>query len=141
MIDPPDTPPTPLTPEERHQQLLRLKEEFTQSIAARELAALVTPDDQTDAELEQFMRQLKERKARRKQNLDLLKDFFDDPQKLNVRAQGTPSSTSAEEIAQRCQDLDYQIRLLKALLEMLETERQMLESAAQPAPADPTSKG
>ena len=121
--------------EEHRRQLLQLKEEFTQSIAARELAALTSPD-QTDAELEQFIRQLRERRARRKQSLDLLKDFFDDPQKLNMRPQPIPSSTTADEIAQRSRELDYQIKLLKALLEMLESERQMLETAAQsPHPA------
>jgi hypothetical protein len=121
--------------EEHRRQLLQLKDEFIQGAAARELAALVSPDE-TDAELEQFIRQLRERKARRKQNLDLLKEFFDDPQKLNVRAQGVPSSTTPEEIATRCRELDYQIRLLKALLEMLEGERQMLEAAS---PADPAA--
>jgi hypothetical protein len=138
MSKQPDSPAAPLTPEERRQQLLRLKEEFSQSAAAQELAALVCPDGQTDAELEQFMRQLKERKARRKQNLDLVKQFFDDPQKLSVRAQGVPSSTTAEEIVQRCRELDYQITLLKALLETLESERQMLEAAVQPAEAPTT---
>jgi hypothetical protein len=134
--DPPAAVPT--TPEERRQQLLRLKEEFSQSAAAQELAALVCPDDQTDAELEQFMRQLKERKGRRKQNLELLKQFFDDPQKLNVRVQGVPSSTTAEEITQRCGEIDYQIKLLTALLETLESERQMLVAAAQPASPAPS---
>jgi hypothetical protein len=135
MSKQPDSPAAPPTPEERRQQLLRLKEEFSQSAAAQELAALVCPDDQTDAELEQFMRQLKERKGRRKQNLDLVKEFFDDPQKLSVRAHGVPSSTTAAEITQRCGELDYQIRLLKALLETLESERQMLAAAAGPGSA------
>jgi len=129
----PDSSTVAPTPEERRQQLLRLKDEFSRSVAAQELAALVCPDDQTDAELEQFMRQLKERKGRRKQNLDLVKQFFDDPQKLSVRAHGVPNSTTAAEISQRCGELDYQIRLLKALLETLESEREMLAAAAQPS--------
>ena len=134
MSNQPEPPAAvPTTPEERRQELLRLKEEFSQGAAAQELAALVAPDDQTDAELEQFMHQLKERKGRRKQNLDMLKQFFDDPQKLNVRVKGVPSSTTAEEIAQRCGEIDYQIKLLKALLETLESERQLLAAAAQPA--------
>jgi hypothetical protein len=130
----------PLTPDEQRQELLRLKEEFAHSAAAQELAALVCPDDQTDAELEQFMRQLRERKGRRKKNLDLVKQFFDDPQKLSVRPHPVESSTTAAEIAQRCGELDYQIKLLKALLETLEGEREMLAAAAQSAPPASTGK-
>ncbi|MGH8641094.1 MAG: hypothetical protein ACRET6_05255 [Burkholderiales bacterium] len=134
MSNQPEPPATvPTAPEERRLELRRLKEEFSQGAAAQELAALVAPDDQTDAELEQFMLLLKERKGRRKQNLDLLKQFFDDPQKLNVRMQGVPSSTTAEEITQRCGEIDYQIKLLRAILETLEGERQLLAAAAQAA--------
>jgi hypothetical protein len=135
MRNPPEpAAAVPSTPEEQRQELLRLKEEFTHSAAAQELAALVCPDDQTDAELEQFMRQLRERKGRRKKNLDLVKQFFDDPQKLSVRPRPVESSTTAAEITQRCGELDYQIKLLKALLETLQGEREMLAAAAQQSP-------
>lgn len=81
-------------------------------------------------DLDAFLRQLKERKQQKKQQLQLIQEFFENPVKFGVQTDFNPSSTTLEEMRAHKKDLQYRIDLLKSILQAMEGEMQVLCQAA-----------
>jgi len=66
----------------------------------------------------------------RKQQLKLLSELLNNPAVLSLKNEAIPCSTTAGEIEQRKRELQYRIDVLKVLLEVTESELNMLSRAA-----------
>ncbi|GMQ83284.1 MAG: hypothetical protein BMS9Abin06_0017 [Gammaproteobacteria bacterium] len=120
---------------ERRDKLLRMNEEISGSSSAAD-----TDDENQGAELLSFVHTLKERKDKRKQQFSIIKKLYEDPIKFGLEKEIIPSSSSAEEIAERQKELQYRIDILRTVLEATEGEMQLLSQATQPEPEDAPEK-
>ena len=91
-------------------------------------------------ELNAFLKDLAEKKKRREFQLEMVKEFFEDPLKFGVKADTVPTSTSPEEIKKRILDLEYRRDLLKFVLESTEAELALLDVAESETPANEEQK-
>ena len=65
-------------------------------------------------------------KKRKEKQLRLLRDFFIRPEIVQMQNDSIPTSSSTDEIEQRKRELHYRLNLIKALLEVTESELQLL---------------
>lgn len=72
---------------------------------------------------------------KRRQQLEVLKGFFGDPARLDLRHAAIPTSSSAEELARHRETLTYRLECLKAMVELTQGELETLDRA-QPAVDD-----
>ncbi len=79
-------------------------------------------------ELNQMLGDLLAKKKRRKYQLNIIKDFFEEPEKYGVDADDVPHSSTREEMLARHSELTYRIALLKSVLRVLERKRAELGS-------------
>jgi hypothetical protein len=115
----------------RRNELAKMQE---RAVAERENDT--SPDEageQSDGEeLTGFLRSLRSDKDKRKYQLGLVKELYEDPLKLNFKTQFVPNSSTPEEIAERKMELRYRIDMLKAVMEITEGELNLLSRAAPP---------
>ena len=117
--------------EARRQELVALKRKLAgqghPDVHPRQPPQRTLLDQRKDEEVRTFIRTLTERKEKRKYQLSIVKSFLEDPLRFGLQTDLVPSSTTSEEIEQRKQELDYRIKLLKTLLEIMEGEMVLLE--------------
>lgn len=77
-------------------------------------------------DINNFIKEVVERKKARKQQLEIVYDFFDNPAAYGVDTDIIPSSTSEDEIDARKKELQHKIDLLRSVLKALEGEMQLL---------------
>ncbi|HHZ87568.1 MAG TPA: hypothetical protein EYN73_01770 [Chromatiaceae bacterium] len=77
-------------------------------------------------ELNAFIKELVEKKKQRKHQLDLIQEFFENPDDYGVQVDIIPSSSSHKEIDQRKAELEYRVNLLRSVLTALEGELELL---------------
>ncbi len=86
-------------------------------------------DEIQGAEMLGFVKTLKEQKDKRTKQFSIIKQLFDDPLTFDLDKEIIPTSSSAEEIAARQKELGYRIDILKSILEITESEMQILSQA------------
>ena len=79
-----------------------------------------------DEDLQQVVQTFVQRKKKRKHQLSIIKSFFEDPLRFVLRNELAPSSSSVEQIEERQRTLQHRMELLKTLVEMAESEMQLL---------------
>jgi len=89
------------------------------------------PAKQEGQELNEFIKNLVEKKKQRQHQLQIIQNFFENPLEFGINTDIIPTSTTREEILERKQELQYRIDLLKSLLAALEGEMQFLILAEQ----------
>jgi hypothetical protein len=116
---------------ERRNELKKMQE---RAVAARDSddSPKETDEQSEGEEITGFLVSLKSDRDKRKHQLGLVKDLYENPMKLNFKAQFVPSSSTPEEIAERKIELQYRIKMLKAVMEITEGELQLLSRAAPP---------
>ena len=80
-------------------------------------------------ELNDFIRQLVDRREQRRHQLGIIQDFFENPVEFGIEADVIPSGTPLQEIRERKKELRYRIDLLRSVLEALEAEHKLLTHA------------
>jgi len=116
---------------DRKQRLQSLKEQFAKDMPAGvgESGAAGGPGGGARtqaAELSGFLQSMGGRKQTRQHQLQLIKEFFDNPLAFGAEANIIPTSTTAAEIEQRKKEVGYRIDLIKSVLAVLEGEMEML---------------
>lgn len=76
--------------------------------------------------INRFLKEIVERKKQRKQQLDIIQDFFENPAAYGVDTSFIPSSTTQGEIDERKDDLQHKLDLLRSVLKALEGEMELL---------------
>jgi hypothetical protein len=95
----------------------------------------------TGDEINEFLRDLAEKKKRREFQLAMVKEFFEDPLKFGVKADAVPTSATPDEIRKRIVDLEYRRDLLQFVLESTEAELALLNVAeSETRPDDDVNK-
>jgi hypothetical protein len=84
-------------------------------------------------ELNDFIKQLVDRREQRRHQLEIIQDFFENPVEFGIQADEIPSGTPLEEIRERKKELRYRIDLLRSVLEALEGEHKLLTHAEMSA--------
>jgi hypothetical protein len=124
-------PPGPQeTTRARQRRLLELRE--TPSVPApraKEAAVPAVPAGGQGRELNDFIKQLVNRREQRRHQLEIIQDFFENPVEFGIQADEIPSGTPLEEIRERKKELRYRIDLLRSVLEALEGEHKLLTHA------------
>jgi hypothetical protein len=95
--------------------------------------AAAAGDSSQGGELNDFIRQLVDRREQRRHQLGIIQDFFENPVEFGVEADVVPSGTPLEEIRERKKELRYRIDLLRSVLEALEGEHKLLTHAEMSA--------
>ena len=118
-------------PGDRRQRLQSLKEQFAKDMPAgigeSPSRGAAAGDARTQAaELNAFLKSMGGRKQMRQHQLQLIKEFFDNPLAFGAEANIIPTSTTTAEIEQRKKEVNYRIDLLKSVLAVLEGEMEML---------------
>ena len=72
--------------------------------------------------------------AEKLEQLRYLQDFFHNPVPFDLRDKPLPTSSEPEELAKRIGEVEYQMHVLKALIEVLGEELKQLNRAALPQP-------
>ena len=117
----------------RREELHRLKEQLAGENRLKGNAEQLDPGEhQKDEELRSFVEALAERKKKKKHQLQIIKDLFEDPIRFGLQTEFIPSSTSIEEIEQRKKELRYRMDLLRTMLEMMESEMELLSRGQTP---------
>jgi hypothetical protein len=98
----------------------------------RQLGGEAKPNSQ-GGELNDFIRQLVDRREQRRHQLEIIQDFFENPVEFGIEADVIPSGTPLEEIRERKKELRYRIDLLRSVLEALEGEHKLLTHAEMSA--------
>lgn len=123
------TPPT--GPQEatraRQRRLLELRE--APSVPAPRAEEAAVPAGGQGRELNDFIKQLVNRREQRRHQLEIIQDFFENPVEFGIQADEIPSGTPLEEIRERKKELRYRIDLLRSVLEALEGEHKLLTHA------------
>jgi hypothetical protein len=70
--------------------------------------------------------------AERLEQLRYLQDFFHNPVPFDLRDKPLPTSSEPEELAKRVAEVDYQIHVLEALIQVLSEELKELNRALLP---------
>jgi hypothetical protein len=83
-------------------------------------------DDQAEADVQQFLKTLSEKKEQKKYQLSLIKEYLADPSRFGGQADVIPTSTTLEEFEERKRDLTFRMGLLKMLLALAEEEMHLL---------------
>ena len=124
----------------RQHRLLEIRENLP-ARAARQ-GGLPTPAPGADpgtatgnegSELNDFIKQLVDRREQRRHQLEIIQDFFENPVEFGIEADVIPSGTPLEEIRERKKELRYRIDLLRSVLEALEGEHKLLTHAEMSA--------
>lgn len=76
-----------------------------------------------------FLRMMAARKKKRKEQLMIVKELVEDPLRFGLKTDKIPSSTSPEEIERRRKELEYRLAMLRTLLEITESEMELLSQA------------
>ena len=98
---------------DRRKELWRLKEQTAGENRLKGDAEQLGPGEhQQDEALRSFVEIVAERQKKRKHQLQIIKDLFEDPVRFGLQTEFIPSSTSAEEIEQRKKELRYRMDLL-----------------------------
>jgi hypothetical protein len=84
-------------------------------------------------ELNDFIKQLVDRREQRRHQLGIIQEFFENPVEFGIEADVVPSGTPLEEIRERKKELRYRIDLLRSVLEALEGEHKLLTHAEMSA--------
>jgi len=104
-----------------------------------ELPDMASSDEEIQgAEMLAYIKTLKEQKDKRSKQFSIVKNLFEDPLTFDLDKQVIPTSSSPEEIAARQKDLQYRIDILKSILEIAESEMQLLSQAMRQKPEDGT---
>jgi hypothetical protein len=115
---------------DRRQRLQSLKEQFAKDMPAgvgESAGGAPGGGPRTQAaELSGFLQSMGGRKQKRQHQLQLIKEFFDNPLAFGAEANIIPTSTTAAEIEQRKKEVNYRIDLIKSVLAVLEGEMEML---------------
>ena len=111
----------------RQRRLLELREGLPPSAPKQDDLGL--PAGGQGRELNDFIKQLVDRRAQRRHQLEIIQDFFENPVEFGVQADEIPSGTPLEEIRERKKELRYRIDLLRSVLEALEGEHKVLTHA------------
>ena len=110
----------------RRERLAALKSEVEQ---VRRDAGLPDEDADADPELNAFLDDLVEKKARRKSQLALVKGFFADPLRFGAGLKTIAGDDDEVDPVRRRAFLEDQIALLSGVLEAAEAELELLDSA------------
>ena len=111
----------------RQRRLLELREGLPPSAPTQDDLGL--PAGGQGRELNDFIKQLVDRRAQRRHQLEIIQDFFENPVEFGIQADEIPSGTPLEEIRERKKELRYRIDLLRSVLEALEGEHKVLTHA------------
>jgi|SoiMethySBSTD1v2_1073268.scaffolds.fasta_scaffold158317_3 hypothetical protein len=133
-------PPANPSSRARQHRLLEIRE----NLPARTTAKTATPavagslegeakPNSQGGELNDFIRQLVDRREQRRHQLEIIQDFFENPVEFGIEADVIPSGTPLEEIRERKKELRYRIDLLRSVLEALEGEHKLLTHAEMSA--------
>ena len=132
------SPPENPSSRARQHRLLEIRE----NLPARTAAKVATPAGSVEGaakpssqggELNDFIRQLVDRREQRRHQLEIIQDFFENPVEFGIEADVIPSGTPLEEIRERKKELRYRIDLLRSVLEALEGEHKLLTHAEMSA--------
>jgi hypothetical protein len=115
----------------RQLRLLEIREAMP--AAAAPAAAPDAPGRTQGGELNDFIRTLVDRREQRRHQLEIIRDFFENPVAFGVQADVIPSGTPLEEIRERKKELRYRIDLLRSVLDALEGEHKLLTHAEMSA--------
>jgi hypothetical protein len=118
----------------RKHRLLEIRETQTRALAPLPAPAVppVAAAGQGE-ELNNFIKQLVDRRSQRRHQLEIIQDFFENPVEFGIEADVIPSGTPLEEIRERKKELRYRIDLLRSVLEALEGEHKLLTHAEMSA--------
>jgi hypothetical protein len=101
--------------------------------SAVEGASAPSADANQGEELNEFLKELVERRKSRHFQLQLIQDFFENPVEFGVEIDYVPSETPLSEIRSRQKELRYRISLLRTVLEAFEGELSLLDQAERSA--------
>ncbi len=126
---------------QRKRRLLALKSQVDQAAPVEEPAALNGVGSESDeetaqdegAELNDFLKNLVDRRKQRRHQLQIIQDFFENPVAFGIHTDVIPNGTPLGEIEDRKKELQYRIDLLKSVLEAFEGEMSMLKQAEMSA--------
>jgi hypothetical protein len=127
----PQSSPQETATRARQRRLLELREAPLVPAPKAEEAA-VSPGGE-GRELNDFIKQLVNRREQRRHQLEIIQDFFENPVEFGIQADEIPSGTPLEEIRERKKELRYRIDLLRSVLEALEGEHKLLTHAEMSA--------
>ena len=123
----------------RQHRLLEIRENLQPRTPAKAVAPVPggSPEEakasSQGGELNDFIRQLVDRREQRRHQLEIIQDFFENPVEFGIEADVIPSGTPLEEIRERKKELRYRIDLLRSVLEALEGEHKLLTHAEMSA--------
>ncbi len=131
---------------QRKRRLLALKSQVDQAApveepeslngaGAEEVNGSAAADGEQDegAELNDFLKNLVDRRKQRRHQLQIIQDFFENPVAFGIHTDVIPNGTPLGEIEDRKRELQYRIDLLKSVLEAFEGEMSMLKQAEMSA--------
>ena len=108
-------------------RLLELKEEDEQRKAdVSNNPGAMFGSVSAEGDLSQFLGSIAEGKGDRKQQLEIIQDFFQHPEKYGIETDLIPTSTEIEEVEERRSELQYRIDLLRSVLKAMESEMGLL---------------
>ncbi len=113
------------------EELLALRRERSERSAGRatdgaEMGSFGQQGADDQAETQAFLAEAIEQATRRREHLSIIKTYLVDPNRFNILESDIPSSTTVEEFAERKQELELRISLLKTLLSLAEEEYAIL---------------
>ena len=127
----PQSAPQEATTRARQRRLLELRE--APPVPAPKVEAPAVPAGGEGRELNDFIKELVNRREQRRHQLEIIQDFFENPVEFGIQADEIPSGTPLEEIRERKKELRYRIDLLRSVLEALEGEHKLLTHAEMSA--------
>jgi len=111
----------------RKKRLLELKDDVQQKSHAENSQTDSAVASETEGDdLNRFIKGVLEQKKSRKQQLEIVQDFFENPTAYGVDTDIIPSSTTKVEIDSRKKELQHRINLLRSVLKAFEGELQLL---------------
>jgi hypothetical protein len=116
----------------RQHRLLEIRG-AVQAEAPASAPASPLPGATQGGELNDFIKQLVDKRQQRRHQLEIIQDFFENPVEFGIEADVIPSGTPLEEIRERKKELRYRIDLLRSVLEALEGEHKLLTHAEMSA--------
>lgn len=116
----------------RKKRLLELKDEQQRESHTATAAEPVVEGKTEGEDINNFIKEVVERKKARKQQLEIVHDFFENPAAYGVDTDIIPSSTTVGEVDERKKELQHKIDLLHSVLKALESEMQLLHQVKMP---------
>jgi hypothetical protein len=116
----------------RKNRLLELKDEHQRDGNSQTATGPAVEGETEGDAINKFIKHVVEHKKSRKQQLEIVQDFFNNPTAYGVDTDIIPSSTTEDEINARKKELQHKIDLLRSVLRAFESEMQLLSQIKIP---------